>query len=93
VVYDGIFFTLVFQIPATMSGRFGSEFTQTQLSFICNSWTTCRCSPKTVQGDTDMHFIAIFLGPLSTAATNRPIVPAAGDYDGGEIGGIIGRGN
>jgi hypothetical protein len=33
------------------------------------------------------------LGPLGTAATNRPIVPALGDYDGGEIGGIIGRGN
>jgi hypothetical protein len=34
------------------------------------------------------------LGPLSTAATNRPIVPALGDYDDGEIGGmVIGRGN
>jgi hypothetical protein len=34
------------------------------------------------------------LGPLSTAATNTPIVPASGDYDDGEIGGImIGRGN
>jgi hypothetical protein len=33
------------------------------------------------------------LGPLGTAATNRPIVPALGDYDGGEIGGMIGRGN
>jgi hypothetical protein len=34
------------------------------------------------------------LGPLGTAATNRPIVPAQGDYDDGEIGGmIIGRGN
>jgi hypothetical protein len=32
------------------------------------------------------------LGPLSTAATNRPIVPAPSDYDDGEIGGI-GRGN
>jgi hypothetical protein len=32
------------------------------------------------------------LGPLGTAATNRPIVPAAGDYDDGEIGGMIGRG-
>jgi hypothetical protein len=27
-----------------------------------------------------------------TAATNRPIVPAPGDYDNGEIGGMIGRG-
>jgi hypothetical protein len=34
------------------------------------------------------------LGPLSTAAINRPIVPAPGDYDDGEIGGMmIGRGN
>jgi hypothetical protein len=33
------------------------------------------------------------LGPFGTAATNRPIVPASGDYDDGEIGGIIGRGN
>jgi hypothetical protein len=33
------------------------------------------------------------LGSLGTAAINRPIVPAQGDYDDGEIGGIIGRGN
>jgi hypothetical protein len=33
------------------------------------------------------------LGPLGTAATNRPIVPAPGDYDAGEIGGMISRGN
>jgi hypothetical protein len=34
------------------------------------------------------------LDPLGTAATNRPIVPAPGDYDDGEIGGMmIGRGN
>jgi hypothetical protein len=32
------------------------------------------------------------LGPLDTAATNRPIVPAPGDYDDGEIGGMMGRG-
>jgi hypothetical protein len=30
------------------------------------------------------------LGPLGTAATNRPIVPAPGDYDDGEM---IGREN
>jgi hypothetical protein len=35
----------------------------------------------------------IQVGPLGTAATNRPIVPAPGDYDDGEIGGMIGRGN
>jgi hypothetical protein len=33
------------------------------------------------------------LGPLGTAATNWPIVPAPGDYDVGEIGGVIGRRN
>jgi hypothetical protein len=33
------------------------------------------------------------LGPLGTAATNRPIVPAPGDYDDAEIGGMIGQGN
>jgi hypothetical protein len=33
------------------------------------------------------------LGPLDTAATNRPIVPTPGDYDDGEIGGMnIGKG-
>jgi hypothetical protein len=33
------------------------------------------------------------LGPLGTAATNRPIMPAPGDFDDGEIGGMIDRGN
>jgi hypothetical protein len=33
------------------------------------------------------------LDPLGTAAINRPIVPTPGDYDDGEIGGMIGRGN
>jgi hypothetical protein len=33
------------------------------------------------------------LGPLGTAAINRPIVPAPGDFGDGEIGGMIGRGN
>jgi hypothetical protein len=33
------------------------------------------------------------LSPLGTAATNKPIVPAPGDYDDGEFGGMIGRGN
>jgi hypothetical protein len=33
------------------------------------------------------------LNPLGTAATNRPIVPAPGDYDDGEFGGMIGRAN
>jgi hypothetical protein len=34
------------------------------------------------------------LRPLGTAASNRPTVPAPGDYDDGETGGMmIGRGN
>jgi hypothetical protein len=34
------------------------------------------------------------LGPLGTAATSRPTVPTQGDYDDGEIGGMmIGKGN
>jgi hypothetical protein len=33
------------------------------------------------------------LGPLGTATTNRPIMPAPSDYDDGEIGEMIGRGN
>jgi hypothetical protein len=34
------------------------------------------------------------LGPLGTTATNRPVVTATGDYDDGEIGGMmIGKGN
>jgi hypothetical protein len=34
------------------------------------------------------------LGPLGTVATNKAIVPTPGDYDDGEIGGMmIGRGN
>jgi hypothetical protein len=33
------------------------------------------------------------LGPLSTVATTRSIVPALDDYDDGEIGGMIVRGN
>jgi hypothetical protein len=33
------------------------------------------------------------LGPLGTAATSMPTVPAPGDYDDGEIGGMIGKEN
>jgi hypothetical protein len=33
------------------------------------------------------------LGSACTAATIRPTVPAQGDYDDGEIGGMIGKGN
>jgi hypothetical protein len=38
--------------------------------------------------------VGVLLGPLSTASIYRPIVPAPGDYDDGEIGGMmIGRGD
>jgi hypothetical protein len=37
--------------------------------------------------------VGVQLGPPGTAANNRPIVPAPGDYDDGEIGGMISRGN
>jgi hypothetical protein len=33
------------------------------------------------------------LGPLGTTVTNRSIVLAPGDFDDGEISGMIGRGN
>jgi hypothetical protein len=33
------------------------------------------------------------LGPLDTAAINRPIVPTLGDYDNRQIGGLNDRGN
>lgn len=59
LVYDNVFCTLIFQIPPTMSGRLGSKFTQTKFSLICNSWTTSWCSSKTIQGDSNMHFIAV----------------------------------
>jgi hypothetical protein len=36
--------------------------------------------------------VGVPLGPLGTAVTIRPIVPAPGDYYYGEIGGMIGRG-
>jgi hypothetical protein len=46
-----------------------------------------------------LHFLICMVGggvqlsPLRTAATNRFIVPAPGDYDDGEIGGMIVRRN
>jgi hypothetical protein len=36
---------------------------------------------------------AVQLGPLCTTATNRPIMSVLGDYDDGEICGMIGRVN
>jgi hypothetical protein len=36
--------------------------------------------------------VGVQLGPLGTAATDRLIEPAPGDYDDGEICGMIGKG-
>jgi hypothetical protein len=60
--------------------------------------TRSRSLLQNVRGRSQFFLIGIVgvgvqLGQLNTAATNRPIVPAPGDYDGGEIGGMIGRGN
>jgi hypothetical protein len=56
--------------------------------------------PHTHTHTSDLFFLirlvgsGVQLGPLGTAATDWPIVPAAGDYDDGEFGGMkIGRGN
>jgi hypothetical protein len=67
---------------------------------ITSSWFIMWC-PHVLTLDQSLFFIFLIgivggvvqLGPLCTAATNRPIVPAPGDYDDGEIGGMIGRGN
>jgi hypothetical protein len=59
----------------------------------------CKCERPSMLHKRRFFLIGVFgggvqLGPLGTAATKRPIVPAAGDYDDGTIGGmIIGRGN
>jgi hypothetical protein len=37
--------------------------------------------------------VGVQVGGLGTGATNRPIVPAAGEYDDVEIGRMIGKGN
>jgi hypothetical protein len=50
---------------------------------ICNSFFVLI---RTVGG-------RVQLGPLGTAATYRPTKPAPGDYDAGEISGMIGRGH
>jgi hypothetical protein len=53
-----------------------------------------RCFPSVTRNNTVILVIGIQLGPLGTAATNRPIVPTPGDYDDGEFGGMmIGREN
>jgi hypothetical protein len=56
------------------------------------------CVPNLHLYVTDFFFLICILGggiqcPVGTAAINRPIVPAPGDYDDGKISGMIGRGN
>jgi hypothetical protein len=55
----------------------------------------CYLAPKTKRLTFLIGIVGggVQLGPLGTAATNRPIVPAPGDYDGEIDGMIIGRGN
>jgi hypothetical protein len=56
------------------------------------------CSTSWYHSLLTAHFLigivegGVQLGPLGTAATIRPVVPAPGDYDG-EIGGVICKGN
>jgi hypothetical protein len=77
--------------------------------WLTNHYVVCEIVPLSIRqflnlGAYSIDFGTIFLNgivgggvllaPLGTAATNRPIVPAPGDYNGGEIGGVmIGRGN
>jgi hypothetical protein len=61
--------------------------------------TDCGAHPASYSMGTGDFFFNLYsggevqLGPLGTAATIRPIVPAPADYDDGEIGGMIGMGN
>jgi hypothetical protein len=68
-----------------------------------SSWTNLNLIIFTLKDEKLASNINVFLlewadgvqlGPLGTAASNRPIVPTPGDYDDGEIGGMmVGRGN
>jgi hypothetical protein len=58
------------------------------LSFYCSIYYECKKLKIGIFGG------EVQLGPLGTAATNRPVVPATSDYDNGEVGGMmIGRRN
>jgi hypothetical protein len=68
------------------------SFTLNHQSRQFNIYKISRCSTK------ECFLIGIVgggvqLGPLVTPAIKRSIVPAPGDYDDGEIGGMIGKGN
>jgi hypothetical protein len=52
------------------------------------------CSDHTLSFLSGIVGGGVQLGPLGTAATNRPLVPARSGYDDGEIGGMmIDKGN
>jgi hypothetical protein len=84
--------------------RHSQHFTELEGSLPC-SQELSRSQRKRVHTQTPYFFdLNIFfligiveggvqLGPLGTSAIDRPILPAPGAYDGGEIGGMIGRGN
>jgi hypothetical protein len=69
--------------------------------FLLSSHQSLMLEAETVNKTLDASLIFLIgivgggvqLGPLGTVATNRPILPAPGDYDEGEIGGMIDRGN
>jgi hypothetical protein len=57
-------------------------------------WSVPRCYKHGTRLELDIVGGGVQLGALGTVATDWPIVPAPGDYDDGEYGGInIGRGN
>jgi hypothetical protein len=56
-------------------------------------WCTLECWGTALAFILRTMILHVQLGPLGTAAANRPIDPVPGDYDDGEIGGIIRRGN
>jgi hypothetical protein len=63
---------------------------ETMEHFSQDSW----CSNFELSGISQMLDQREQLGPFGTSATNWPTVPAPGDYEDGEIGGmIIGRGS
>jgi hypothetical protein len=63
---------------------------------VLYNFRSCYCSEICCYG-TKVWYTwggGVQLGPLGTMATNWPIVPALGDYEGGEFGGMmIVRGN
>jgi hypothetical protein len=77
--------------------RYSHTFTQIRIDpQNSQRWLLCKSANVGIAAE-NIFLIGIVggwspTGALSTAATNRPIVPALCNYDG-EIGGMIGRGN